>query len=157
MGKKDKLKKQLKAAQREGVALGVLKPDTRTTNKDSFGQSTFEGVDIKVGKHTFRCPKMRFDDYKLSDYPMMKNIPDEFKSPRNPFHSKCSDIFFGGGRLTGEGFTLKEKYSDQRYKTSVIMILQSMLQSFEPPHELKMAASAYFLSGVMDYNKTSLI
>jgi len=73
----------------------------------------------------------------LSFMPAMKDIPEEFKSDRNPWSKFWGRVFFEGGSAAG----IQAKPGVD--KSKALRHIKSILCSFAPQHEHKIATCAY--------------
>ncbi len=96
---------------------------------------------LRLGDHTFRD----FDGLdasfgaKRSDYPSAADVPNH---PMHPsFERVASKIFFRGGKLNDFGLSFKPGVDGIKAMTAV----RSLMGSFEPQHEHKIAVVAWAL------------
>lgn len=99
--------------------------DTQTIEPLAIAGHTFrqfEGVDAAFGA-------------RLRDYPKMEALPEEYRRGHADGCRIFSKLFFGGGRLSDHGRSLKAGVDSGRFYTA----LRALMSSFDPPHELKTA------------------
>lgn len=144
MGKLNRAKtkaKQLAMTQATGRKVPRYEAE-RELERDRV-KTTQESTPLSLGSHRFR--EMDNGDAafgaRLSDYPPENTIPVEFHRHNNRYAEAVSTLFFRGGRLSDFGLNWKNPRNVQ-----YSIVLRALLSSFDPSHNHKTAAVAWFLS-----------
>jgi hypothetical protein len=109
-----------------------------------------EGVVLRVPTDLGRISAL-FGNAK--HIPSMKDIPDEFNLDDNPYRNAVRAWFFAGcnqvpNGIEVDGVKFRAKYGINI--TDALVAIRSVLTSFSPSHEHKMAACGYMLSQWFD-------
>lgn len=108
---------------------------------DKSGAKRGDTPPLKLGDHTFRD----FDGLdaslgaKRSDYPSVADVPNHQLHPS--FERVASKLFFSGGKLDDFGLSFKPGIDRIKAMTAI----RSLMGSFEPQHEHKIAVVAWAL------------
>lgn len=121
--------KKLAAAVRMAANMTKPEPMRKETPRLKLGDHTFrdfDGIDASFGA-------------KRSDYPSMADVPSH--QLHRSFESVASKLFFRGGKLDDFGLSFKPGIDRIKAMTAI----RSLMNSFEPQHEHKMAVVAWAL------------
>ncbi|MBO9428127.1 hypothetical protein [Sulfitobacter sp. R18_1] len=77
----------------------------------------------------------------MNAYPPLDAMPEEYQRGRADGCKIASSLFYGGGKMSDFGRVVKEGVDN----TQFLLTLRSLLSSFAPKHEQKMAAAGLLI------------